>query len=773
MKNTIFIILILFSIFNSFSQIIEVKQDGTGDHASIQSAIDAAQTGDTVLVWPGAYFENLEINAQGITLGSLLLTTGEEGYKYNTVIDGSNLSSCINIPESLDTISIIGFTIQHGNATYDYYYFGGGLRTRSSILLEKCVIKNNQSRGGGGIVVLGDNTFARVKGCTIFNNYSLGAGGGCALGHGSSIYFDTVNKNSIYNNYANKGCDFHKASETISPLVIKLDTGSVISPDTYFFSSQDNSGYQINDLEINISHSVIAPYDGDLFVNPVNGDNNNSGTSTDEALLSIAMAYHKIHVDSLEKNTIHLSNGIYSDSTNNERFPLNIRPFINVVGESRDGVILDGNRNIYILQGNNKITDYSFKNMTLQGGRKPDYGSWEIYPMLADLYYYNHRFVLENIVFRDSYAKTSFGVLLYSWSDSSMVKNCKFNGNNGGFGLRSFCGLNQTQFINNTVFENHQPDFEAEWPYSPGGWSLGIGFEGTSIIQNCLFNDNPFYAFTRNTKGGSTYLVNCTFDNNSEMEDSPAIGVYDADINMYNCIATNNHQTAFEISIGEYQQEIHSHLNIYNSLIEGGEDGIEYGFCQHSDTNWCHVHYDPTNIDADPNFLGMWGDPYMIADGSPCIDAGTLANLPDFIEIPEFDLAGNPRIVGDSIDMGAYEWNPTIVGFNEIGSGNREEKPKLLKASPNPFDWGTYLSVEVENENEVSSYARASVDKKVEVYDNYGRLVRNILNTTLPEKQEILWYGDDNNGNPLPAGVYHVVMFSGEREVESLKVIKK
>jgi hypothetical protein len=168
----------------------------------------------------------------------------------------------------------------------------------------------------------------------------------------------------------------------------------------------------------------------------------------------------------------------------------------------------------------------------------------------------------------------------------------------------------------------------------------------------------------------------------------------------------------------------------------------------------------------------MWGDPYMIADGSPCIDAGTLANLPEFIELPEFDLAGNPRIVGDSIDIGAYEWNSTIVGFNEIGPGNRNKKPKLLKASPNPFDWGTYLSVEALAKTDMSPND-LSKESKLEVYDNYGRLVRNIINTTLPEKQEILWYGDDNNGNPLPAGVYHVVMFSGEREVESLKLVKK
>jgi len=92
-------------------------------------------------------------------------------------------------------------------------------------------------------------------------------------------------------------------------------------------------------------------------------------------------------------------------------------------------------------------------------------------------------------------------------------------------------------------------------------------------------------------------------------------------------------------------------------------------------------HHDPQF----PGCLGKWEHPYQIADGSPCIDAGTLANLPDFIQLPETDLAGNPRIVGDSIDMGAgddtvsimatgIEGTPTIANLDlaklDGGAGN-------------------------------------------------------------------------------------------------------
>jgi len=758
MKNILNIVLLL-CVLNSFAQIIEVKQDGTGDFTIIQEAMDFAQQGDTVLVWPGTYFENLDFNGKSLTLASLMLTTEDEDYKFSTLIDGGGNGRCVNISSFEENAIVYGFTIINGKAED-----GGGIRTyESNAQIINNIIKNNHSFKYGAGVICSYDSYTVLTGNSIFDNHAYYSGGGIAI-VGSSVEFDSISRNSIYNNFAERGCDIIKTvSSEIS--TIFLDTCSVLVPDSYFIISIDESGNQLNNLEIDILNSTISPHDGDIYVNPLTGDNINSGTSFDEPLKSIAWAYHKIHVDSLNKNTIRLANGIYSDTTNNEKFPLNIRPFINVIGQSRDGVILDGNRKVYIFKGNNNITDYSLQRMTLQGGAIPTYETWEIRKLLMYLYSRNKRFLIDSIIFKDSYAKGALAILTYWSADSSMVKNCEFRDNIGGHALRTVIGSGKVQFINNTKFINQQVD-----PNYVGnsGWALSTGSQGIDIIQNCLFQDNMFTAFIKLYYGGDAYLINCTFDNNSSMEDKPVVFAVDANIHIYNSIYYNNYDTPLKVSVGEYQQQVVSNLNIFNSLIEGGELSIEVGSsCFHSNSTWCFVHYDSTNIDNDPNFLGMWGDPYMITDGSPCIDAGTLANLPDFIEIPEFDLAGNPRIVGDSIDMGAYEWNPTIVGFNEIGPGNRQEKPKLLKASPNPFDWGTYI--------EVYAYAKASADKevKVEIYNNYGILVGNILTTTLSQDTEILWYGDDNNGNPLPAGIYHVVMFYGEREVESLKVVKK
>ncbi|MDP2724638.1 MAG: T9SS type A sorting domain-containing protein, partial [Bacteroidales bacterium] len=69
---------------------------------------------------------------------------------------------------------------------------------------------------------------------------------------------------------------------------------------------------------------------------------------------------------------------------------------------------------------------------------------------------------------------------------------------------------------------------------------------------------------------------------------------------------------------------------------------------------------------------------WSLLDNSPCINTGT----PDttWLNLPPLDLAGNPRIYGGRIDMGAYE-NQVVVGLqpNPLVSAD-------LVFAPNPFN---------------------------------------------------------------------------------------
>ena len=65
---------------------------GAGQYTSIQAAITASSQEDTILVYPGRYYENISIQTSGISVISLEALTGDTEYVDSTIIDGGAIS---------------------------------------------------------------------------------------------------------------------------------------------------------------------------------------------------------------------------------------------------------------------------------------------------------------------------------------------------------------------------------------------------------------------------------------------------------------------------------------------------------------------------------------------------------------------------------------------------------------------------------------------------------------------------------------------------------
>lgn len=141
------------------------------DQPTIQAGINAAANGDTVLVSPGTYKENINFNGKAITVKS-------QSGPAVTIIDGQQLAPVATMTTNETRQAVLtGFTLQNGKGNYD----GGGIFTNASPTIRGNVITlNTFCSAGGGIASEGGGPL--IQNNIIHNNLQVGCSGGVGGG---------------------------------------------------------------------------------------------------------------------------------------------------------------------------------------------------------------------------------------------------------------------------------------------------------------------------------------------------------------------------------------------------------------------------------------------------------------------------------------------------------------------------------------------------------------------------------------------------------------
>ncbi len=243
-----------------------------------------------------------------------------------------------------------------------------------------------------------------------------------------------------------------------------------------------------------------------------------------------------------------------------------------------------------------------------------------------------------NCTFDENTAERGGG--MYNFDSSPKVANCTFNGNSvAGAGGGMYNRSSSPTITNCTFSGNSVTDL--------GGGGGMFNFDGSSpTITNCTFSGNV--AFT--SGGGITNsslsiptITNCTFSGNVAGSAGEAIYSFSSgSATVTNCIVWGN---------GFRKISGNPHTITYSD-VEGGWPGTG-------------------NIDANPMFVDPNNGNYRLQSGSPCIDAGDKAAVPEGVLR---DLDGNPRFVADAcagesgaaVDMGAYEFQGTSCNLSSM-----------------------------------------------------------------------------------------------------------
>ncbi len=254
------------------------------------------------------------------------------------------------------------------------------------------------------------------------------------------------------------------------------------------------------------------------------------------------------------------------------------------------------------------------------------------------------------------------GGAMGNWDSSTTLTNCKFIGNIAGHDGGAMWNYESNPDLVNCIFSGNLAREGGSGSFGGGMWI----YNGSASLINCTFADNTARSSHIGSGGGgiwaaqgSVKLINCTFNGNAAQRGGAVSGDYQIIFLLSNCILWN-----------DKPQEIYTLTPpvVTYSDVQGGWPG-------------------QSNLNANPLFVDPNAGNLRLLPNSPCIDAGNNAAILPYVTT---DLDGKPRIVGGTVDMGAYEFYMLCVDDDapaDPGPGDQQiSDPLEIGSEAHPFD---------------------------------------------------------------------------------------
>jgi predicted outer membrane repeat protein len=273
---TMAIVLILLLPVTTGARTWLIKDDGTGDAATIQAGIDSAAAADTVLLADGTYTgsgnRDINFNNKAITVRSQsgqchlcwidcegtagdphVAFTFNHGETSSSVLEGISItgaygssSGAVGVFGSSPTINSCCFT---GNTAG---IAGGALdMTSSAAQINNCLFLSNEGLSAGGAIYM-ETSSPTISGCSFDSNTSPGNGGAvychtnsptieeCVFSHnegmiGGAVYLDNCDASLSY-------CEFWRNSSAMEGGALKCNLASATLENCTFAADSSGTG---------------------------------------------------------------------------------------------------------------------------------------------------------------------------------------------------------------------------------------------------------------------------------------------------------------------------------------------------------------------------------------------------------------------------------------------------------------------------------------------------------------------------------------------------